>query len=191
MSKIVDRFKEISKELETAAPSAAPPEQVPIIAAILTAGEATETLAKSVSLLLEDYDAQPGDAQPGDAPVVAGPTQTGTIETDDDDSEPDDDDDNPFEGEPEYDPPVLKGKHPVSLLQEVCQERMLEMPEYEIVRLPSADHVTRYAGTVTIEDVGKSRLLEGKACLNHPDTKRALARIMLVEHFGAKEGRKR
>lgn len=187
--KIVDRFKEISKEIADLDDGT---EHIAIVAAVLTLSETTETLAGLVGLLLEDYDAQPSDAQPGDAPIVAGPTQTGTIEADDDEDDPiyGAEDFEPCDSA--FDPPILSGRQPVSLLQEVCQERDLDPPEYDITRHGMDDHIPKFGGTVTIDrddDEIKSEI-EWKY-RSKSDAKRALATAMLVKHFGAKPHRGR
>lgn len=184
MSIIVDRFKEISKELEDVGVGTSGADYLSIIAAILTAGEAAGDLLEEPD---DDEDLVPARTPDveftGDDPTAE--DTLGAINSLERFNPTDFDD-----GDPQFDPPVLKGKHPVSLLQEVCQERMLNMPEYEFERLPTEAHLARYRGTVTIKDVGSSELPEGRNYGSHGDTKRALALVMLVEHFGAKNTRR-
>jgi len=131
-----------------------------LVAAIFTAGEAAG---------MADFDDTPSDR------FVAPSEEELDAMIDEDDEE-----------ESDWPRPRLKGRQPVSLLQEVCQERGLPMPEYEIHRAGGEDHIPHFGGIVklTIEGVDRTSKSETKYRAK-ADAKKALARKMLVEHFEA------
>ncbi len=170
MSTIVDRYKEISKEIECT--GVADADHTPIIAAILTAGEAMVEMAEALE-------------EERDEPIEEGPELVTCVETDEEEY---------GDNDPVFDVPSLKGRQPVSLLQEVCQERGLLMPEYKIHRSGGEDHVPLFGGSVKVLRLTGlpvfSSLVDSKY-RTKGDAKKALAMVMLIEHFDAKDTRRR
>jgi len=177
---IIDRFKEIGKEIEGAGTADA--DQIPIITAILTGAE---HIADAIA------EKRGGHHEPDDYAGELGPTQADRHEAWRK-GEGFDEDDGLFDGEPEFDPPILSGRQPVSLLQEVCQERDFDPPRYEITREGGDDHVPKFGGTVTVDrddDEVMSKIDRGLS--SKVKAKKALALAMLTEHFGAKQHREK
>lgn len=88
---------------------------------------------------------------------------------------------------------VLKGRHPVSILGEVCQARGWPLPEYDIKQVGGESHTPVFAGSCSIngDDALEEDPLPFVVQLDNgkskAELKKALATKMLIDHFDARE----
>jgi hypothetical protein len=83
-------------------------------------------------------------------------------------------------------PIVLKGRHPVSLLNELCQSRGWPQPFFNITQ-SGESHTPNFSGVCVIDTGDDVYDSEVSAARSKAELKKELARQMLIEEFGAQE----
>jgi hypothetical protein len=150
-----------------------PSESVPFVAALLVVAESIDDALEELVDLHEEPHRE--ERTPSSRARLAHEL-----------SEADDEDE---ADEEEEQPPVLAGRQPVSLLQEICQARGLSSPAYLCEREGGDDHVPKFMCSVAVakgEDE-EPVSVEVRGASTKADAKKAAARAMLIKHFGARE----